>query len=155
LHPSFSDKDWGLITDRLYRRYLRQEDIEPASKLMDEIKAVFITITNDKIGLAKKEIQDISITTQLDINLPTLDLIFSSYFESFKNVVQSTIHIFNRYGTFKPIRLTLFNGKTNGKLEGMRPIKQYEVLSLTDDPFWLLPEKEMFKFLKPKPANTA
>jgi|GEM_PF-1187272 len=174
------DKDWGLITDRLYRRYLRQEDIEPASKLMDEIKEIFSTIANNRVkwhrrylrqediepattligkirtvfstivnnsmNYVEEEIQGLGRQIYLDINLPTLDLIFSSYFESFNEIVELVTYDFNEYGEVDtPIRLTVYSGVFSA-IEERRPIKQYEDLSPTDDPFWLLPEDDMFNF---------
>ena len=35
------DQDWGLLTDRLYRRYLRLEELEKASSLMEQARQIF------------------------------------------------------------------------------------------------------------------
>lgn len=37
-HP---EQDWSLLTDRLYRRYLRREEIDKASTLMEQVRQIF------------------------------------------------------------------------------------------------------------------
>ncbi|WP_256583554.1 hypothetical protein [Burkholderia singularis] len=37
-HP---EQDWSLLTDRLYRRYLRRDELEPALMLMAKAREIF------------------------------------------------------------------------------------------------------------------
>lgn len=46
-HP---EQDWSLLTDRLYRRYLRQEELEPALALMAQTHENFHAKAGGIIG---------------------------------------------------------------------------------------------------------
>ncbi|WP_134167095.1 hypothetical protein [Paraburkholderia caballeronis] len=35
------EQDWSLLTDRLYRRYLRLDELEPAFALMEQVQEFF------------------------------------------------------------------------------------------------------------------
>jgi len=49
----FGGRDWSLLTDRFYRRYLRREDLEPAVELMNEVKKIFSTLASDEVDWGK------------------------------------------------------------------------------------------------------
>ena len=46
---SFPNEDWELITDRLYKRYLRQQELDIAVEKMNLIQKVFATLPNSAV----------------------------------------------------------------------------------------------------------
>jgi len=79
--------------------------------------------------------------TWLDARQPTLDIVFSKYFENFDNAVDTATHFNEKHGEYLAVRLSISNGIIF-VLEGDRPLEQYDNLTATDEPFWLLPEED-------------
>lgn len=73
-------QDYELITDRLYRRYLRQEELDGAAALMSEIRIVFSKVLKERFDLKEFDID--GAQTRLHLNQPTVAEIFSDYFEN-------------------------------------------------------------------------
>ena len=46
---SFPNENWELITDRLYKRYLRPQELDVAVEKMKMIQKVFATIPNNAV----------------------------------------------------------------------------------------------------------
>jgi len=141
----YSGQDWGLLTDRLYRRYLRIDELEQARELMKKVKEIFSEITNDEVDWGQGIQGDIN-KTWLDAQQPTLDMIFSKYFDCFENAVNSAMTFYKEYNEYFPVRLSISNSIIF-VLEDKRPLNQYDELAVTDKPFWLLPEDEFNKSL--------
>jgi len=142
----FGGRDWSLLTDRFYRRYLRREELEPAVELMSEVKKIFSTLASDEVDWGEG-MQGDPDKTWLDARHPTLDLVFLEYFESFDDIVDGAIHTLNKYGAYDAVRLTLCSSIIIPGIEKMRPLEHYDALSSTDKPFWLQPEHEGYQFL--------
>lgn len=127
-HP---ETDWSLLTDRLYRRYLRLEELEEAVKLMNKVKEIFSTLPNSAIDWP----EDFDLTkTRLDKNLPTLLDIFSAYFRNFFRSVESAQLNYEAFQSYKPVR----SGTTDTPYyidDKNRPLEEYD--QLEGKPFWL------------------
>src|SRR5437868_11039132 len=50
-----SDLDWSILTDRLYRRYLRAEDLDFACRLMKIVKDSFQLIPSSAVNIDKNQ----------------------------------------------------------------------------------------------------
>jgi len=94
---NYAEQDWSLLTDRLYRRYLRLEELETARELMERVKRIFSKLASDEVNWRWDMQGDIN-QTWLDARQPTLDIIFSKYFESFDAAVNSAVHNNKEYG---------------------------------------------------------
>jgi len=139
-----SEQDWSLLTDRLYRRYLKKNELEPAGNLMEKVREIFSELASEEVDWGQGIQGDIN-KTWLDASLPTLDLIFSKHFN---NAVDSALYVDRADdGNYFPVRLSISNGIIF-VVEKMRPLEQYEALTLTDEPFWLLPEDKFNKSLE-------
>jgi len=142
----YIEQDWSLLADRFYRRYLRMEELEIASNLMRKVKEIFSELASDAVDWGQGIQGDIN-KTWLDAGLPTLDIIFSKHFENFEKAINSATHCAKEYGGYNPVRLSISNGIIF-VIEEMRPLEQYDKLSVTDTPFWDLPEDEYNKSLE-------
>jgi len=141
----YEQQDWNLLTDRLYRRYLRIDELEPARELMRRVKEIFSQFTSDEVDWGEGIQGDIN-KTWLNAQQPTLDIIFSKYFENFDKAVNSAIHNKKKYEEYFPVRLSISNGIIF-VLEEKRPLSQYDELTTTSKPFWLLAEDDFNKSL--------
>jgi len=133
-HP---EQDWSLLTDRLYRRYLKLEELDQASFLMDQIKEIFQNLPSSSVdwdALPKDPEQ-----TRLDPTSPTLADIFKRYFEHFDHCVGSAklshygLDSIPGYG-YKPVK-TVISDIPAYFLDKKRSLEEYDTLE--GDPFWL------------------
>jgi len=139
-------QDWSLLTDRLYRRYLRKEELDPASKLMIKVRKIFSELASDEVDWGQGMQGDIN-QTWLNASHSTLDMIFSKYFDCFENAVNSAIFFDKEYNEYFPVRLSISNSIIF-VLEEKRPLNQYDELTTASEPFWLLAEDDFNKSLR-------
>lgn len=131
-----SEQDWSLLTDRLYRRYLRLEELDTASVLMAQVKQVFAAVSNKAINW-----QDMTADpakTRLDPSKETLAEIFGKYFECYAHCVESakiSYEGFKSYPGYKyeAVRLVVAD-QPWFLVEKKRPLEEYDALE--GDPFW-------------------
>ena len=134
-HP---ETNWSLINDRLYRRYLRIEELDDASRLMDEIKVYFSKLPSTFIDWSN-ESSSKPITTKLNAYLPTLEDVFADYFKAFNHCISSAKSTHEAFQfesdyIYQPVKI----GTTdipNYILD--KDISLAEHDSLKDEPFWL------------------
>lgn len=101
-HP---EKNWSLLTDRLYRRYLKQDELDEASTMMSSAKEVFGRVSSDSVDW-----QRLLVTpgmSRLNPDQENLAEVFSKYFESFDYCVESA-KVFLRVGIFISLCVLLF-----------------------------------------------
>jgi len=142
-HP---EQDWSLLTDRLYRRYLRLEELEPARKLMQQVKEIFSKLASDEVNWRWDMQGDVN-QTWLDARQPTLDIIFLKYFEKFNEAIDAAVYFKKKDGEYFPPRISITNLFVFFS-EKDRPLEQYDNLAATDEPFWLLPAEDFNKSLE-------
>lgn len=128
--------DWTLLTDRLYRRYLRLEELDTASTLMDQAKQTFLCVNNRDIDW---QVAVESTTTRLDMSKRTLAEIFDKFFESYSHCSESAKmnhEAFKSYPGYKyeAVRLVVAD-QPWFLLEKRRPLEDYDALDGL--PFWL------------------
>ena len=132
----YPEQDWGMLTDRLYRRYLRLEDLDIASALMAQVKQVFATLSNKAINWQNVAVD--STKTRLDPSKETLAEIFGKYFDNFAHCVESAkishegFKSFPGY-TYEAVRLVIAD-QPWFLAEKKRPLEEYDALE--GEPFW-------------------
>ncbi|WP_422977780.1 hypothetical protein [Undibacterium sp. Ji49W] len=133
----FPKQDWNILTDRLYRRYLRMEELTSAETMMEQVKEVFANVPNSAIDLSG--ITTPSAKTQLDPNKITLAEIFSKYFEHFvhcKESAEINYKAFKSYPgyEYEPVKMVIAD-MPEFMTDKKRPLEEYDALN--GEPFWM------------------
>ncbi len=134
-HP---EQDWSLLSDRLYRRYLRLEELDQAAALMNQVKQIFSGLPNTEIDWAP-ELPGNKNLTRLDPGRANLADVFIKFFDHFEYCVESAKlnhEHFQSYPDYKfePVKIIPTNLAAIA-IEGDRPLKEYD--DLEGKPFWL------------------
>lgn len=122
--PALS-KHQKILIDRLYRRYVRHEDVLATQELMDEISEAFAKVPTSSIdlsGLAKP-----SAKTRLDPSKPTLSDLFSQYFLRYLWCRESADGLYKDSGIYRPIRLSVTD-MPEFITDDQRPLDAYDAL---------------------------
>lgn len=127
-------QDWSLLTDRLYRRYLRREELDRASLLMEQAQQIFALIPAKSgvewdpamIGNLEK--------SWLSLGQLTLADVFSKYFEHFVKACDSAKSFEEVFNIYQPVRVVIADlpGFARDK---NKPLAEYDALE--GKPFWL------------------
>ncbi|MBS0057358.1 hypothetical protein [Yersinia sp. Marseille-Q3913] len=129
-----TDYDFSLLTDRLYRRYLRESELIPAMDLMSTVESLFCKIPSNPANWIMMGV-DFELT-KLDLNQPTLHLVFVDYFHHFYEAKESAESFLDIFKIYQPVKIVItelpwFIEDKN------RPLEQYDALGPDDPPFWL------------------
>lgn len=127
-----SAQNYELLTDRLYRRFLRLEDLDAAAKLMAQIREQFAEVSSSEVDWGSLGI-DLD-ETQLDPNQPTLTDVFARFFLGFSNCVESAKSFLEDWKYYQPVRIVIAD-QPWFTVEKHRALDEYE--SLEGQPFWL------------------
>lgn len=130
----YPEQDWTLLTDRLYRRYLRLDELGKAVYLISRVRQIFSQVSSEKgvewnpsmVGNAEK--------TWLDPGKSTLADVFGKYFESFENACGSAKSFSSAFDIYKPVRIVI-SDLAGFMRDSSRPLADYD--GLDGDPFWL------------------
>ena len=87
--PKYPDQNWSLITDRLYRRYLKLEELDAAVALMKLVEKEFKQLDREAFDWSK--ILSGQVKSNLDRSKSTLFEIFGKYFEAFYESIECAI----------------------------------------------------------------
>lgn len=126
------NKRWSLLLDRLYRRYLRIEELDEAGTLMNEVKDKFSILSSSEVDWKMNLIGD-RRRTLLDPTQPHLADVFSAYFHHFEHCVESAKLFAKSWGIYQPVKIV----RTElawFMVEKSRPLEEYD--SLEGEPFW-------------------
>lgn len=126
-----------LLTDRLYRRFLRLEELQPAAELMQQVRVEF-----DRISTSSVDWRDAPVdpsTSRLALAKPTLAGVFSKYFELFDHCVKSAQLNFEEFRgypgyRFEPVRIVIADQPWL-LVDKKRALEDYEALQGL--PFWM------------------
>jgi hypothetical protein len=130
-HP---EQDWGLLTDRLYRRYLRQEELQPALDLMAQVHTIFAqkpaasSVEWDVAMIGNPE------KSWLNPDQPTLADVFGKYFERFASACGSAKSFSDAFNIYQPVRLVI-SDLAGFARDKNKPLAEYDALE--GKPFWL------------------
>ncbi|RBH85820.1 hypothetical protein BRL93_22910 [Xanthomonas oryzae pv. oryzae] len=131
----YPGKEWGILTDRLYRRYLRFDDLERCSELMELVKTEFNDISASSIKWDKSTL-DGDGKTFLAFRSSNLSDVFRRYFEAFSKAKESAKSFYDEFNIYQPVRI-LVSDLPNLVIEKMRPLEDYDSLEQDATPFWL------------------
>ncbi|MBL0319312.1 MAG: hypothetical protein IPP74_08500 [Alphaproteobacteria bacterium] len=143
---SDNNTDYNPITDRLYRRYLKIEELEKATMLMEKIKSILKTISCQEINFTELEL-DIK-NTKLDIKKHNLFELFEVYFSAFEVCVESCLDFYRRYNENEPVKI-IFTDTAWYMYESLRTLPEYD--EHEGVPFWFATKDNDYGL--PKPAK--
>ncbi|WP_256971840.1 hypothetical protein [Paraburkholderia caledonica] len=131
--------DWTLLTDRLYRRYIRLDELQKARVQMDRVRQIFASYSSESAVDWRKLDAGIGNQSRLDPHQRTLAEVFSRYFEHFGNcaeAAQVNFDVFKDYPgySYEPVRIVV-SDLPRFLLEKDRPITDCDALE--GPPFWL------------------
>ena len=129
-HP---EQDWSLLSDRLYRRYLRLEELDQAAVLMNQAQQIFSGLSSTEIDWTETLPNDKNLSW-LDPNQANLAEIFSKFFDYFTEAKESAISFFECFKIYQPLKIIATNLAAIA-IEGDRPLQEYD--DLEGKPFWL------------------
>jgi len=124
--------DYTLLTDRLYRRYLRIEELDDAVSMMLQVEELFTKISSDTVNW--EMIGRVNTDTRLDVSQGTLAGVFAKYFYHFNKCVESAQVFFNSWNIYQPVRIVIAD-MPEFLTDKKRPLEQYDLLE--GRPFWL------------------
>jgi hypothetical protein len=127
---------WSLLTDRLYRRYVRMVDNERTSFLMDRVQSSFEREATDSAIDWNNFNSDQS---WLEPSRSTLADLFSRYFEGFSRCIESAklnYETFKEYSgySYEPVRIVI-SDLTGFARDKNKSLGEYDALE--GQPFWL------------------
>jgi len=123
-------KDWGLILNRLYRNYLKLDELDSALILMEEINCFFKkteSIIIDWDDLVSNE-------TTLNIEKKHLSDVFEKYFISFSNVVEDAKFFYEDWKIYKAVKIVITDAPEYVMYQKLS-LEEYD--SIIGDPLWL------------------
>lgn len=129
-----TEADWSLLTDRLYRRYLRREELDPACALMAQAREIFAQLPAktgvewDAAMLANPE------KSWLNPDQPTLADVFAKFFEAFPVACGSAKSFFGAFNIYQPVRVVI-SDLAGFARDKNKPLAEYDALE--GEPFWL------------------
>jgi len=133
--PHLKDgSDQGLLTDRLYRRYLRANELEKASVLAKEIRGIMARMPSGSIDW--ETAGWISNATQLDISQTSVAEVFDRYLDSIPYLSKDAQYFENKFKIYRPV-MTIISDLPRLHIDQDRPLSEYD--SLAGDPIWLRP----------------
>ena len=124
-------KDDGLLTDRLYRRYLRLDELDPATTLVAQIQEIFADTQVNAVDWINLDWNKLS---KLDLSLPNLGEIFDRYLIGAKDLISNARGFEKRFHIYKPV-ITIITDTPRFYVEKRRPLAEYDALE--GDPMWL------------------
>ncbi len=127
-HP---ETDWSLITDRLYAKYLRREDLQTGLSLMKTIENSFATTSSSMVDWNL----DVPRKTKLNHEAKTLDIVFARYFVAFSHCSESAQLSYEAFGKYLP-RRTGTTDVPHYIIDKNRRLTEYD--SHIGKPFWQL-----------------
>lgn len=128
--PKFPERNWNIIIDRLYRRYLRLDELSAAMMMMDNVREVFSSLPTSVVdwGINKN-------SSSLNIDRSTLAEIFGKYFEEFKYCKESAEIFLENWDVYQPVRVVV-SDMPEFMTDKKRDLADYDALDGL--PFWKL-----------------
>ncbi|AHG65578.1 hypothetical protein [Advenella mimigardefordensis] len=135
----YPERNWILLTERLFKYYVRRNEVDETNELMQEAYDIFSKTSTKSVDFSEI-IQD-SWASELNISLKTLSDVFSRYFSAFFECYESAKLMYDEFKSYpdyqyEPIRIVLTSMPEH--LDDMhRELIQYDALAREDSPFWL------------------
>jgi len=126
------DLDSSLLTDRLYRRYLKLDELDPTTDLIAHLQKVLISLPADCINwnaLGWKE-----SSTKLDPTLSNIAEVLARYLDGAVDLIRNAKKFEKRFHIYKPV-ITIITDTPRFYVESNRPLADYDALE--GEPMWL------------------
>lgn len=135
-HPG---QDWRLLSDRLYKRCLKLDELDEASALMREAENELQQLPSTAIDWQDYAANNPATTNSLQPAAITLEKVFERYFAAFALCVKSaksSYEIFSKHEgyQYEPVRFIVTNVPWS-TIENARPLRDYDENS--GGPFWM------------------
>lgn len=124
--------DYSIIIDRLYKRYLRRDEIVNALNCMKKIEGFFVAIPSKKVNWKKIGLD--TNNSSLDIEKKNLADVFYNYFRVFMKAADSYLCFYREYNTGSEVRTTYTDVIWFMAMD-IKPLEEYD--SLEGYPFWM------------------
>jgi hypothetical protein len=123
-----------LFLDRLYRRYVRFDELDAVETMMPSLRDIFSAIRTDesvlrKLGWQKEE-------TMRDLSQKNLLDFFSRYFEAIEHCICMARLVHADHDEYIPLRTGVVDIPFF-IYDKMRSLSEYDALGPDDPPFWL------------------
>lgn len=128
--PFTSGREHQLV-DRLYKRYVRREDLSDTQKVMDKIYEAFNDVSVRKIDLSA--LYESTAKTRLDPNCHTLRELFFEFFPKFSRCRESAEMFYKNWQEYNALRLVI-SDMPRFFDEEKRDLEDYDALD--GIPFW-------------------
>jgi hypothetical protein len=130
-HLAASD-DTGLLTDRLYRRYLRLEELEPATALLTRVRKILRDLPAKSIDW--ESMGWVSALTRLSPSDQTVDLVVHRYLKGAQDLIENARSYEKRFLEYRPA-MTIISDLPRFAIDDRRPLAEYDALE--GEPIWL------------------
>lgn len=121
------------VTERLYRRSLRHDELVFVSRDMLEIEYEFRRLNASEVDFYSLGLDGSS--TRLSFEEGDLSEVFFRFFSGFSEVVKCTDLFFSEFGEYVPVRIGFTDGAA-ALVDISRPVDFYE--KLQGNPLWLI-----------------
>ncbi|MBP0943678.1 hypothetical protein V2K16_26650 [Pseudomonas alliivorans] len=123
-----------LLLDRLYRRYLRFEELDEVSMLMRNSKNYLSRVPSSIVEL--KVLGWRPEKSNLNTACESFTEVFIKYFDGFEYCAESARSFYDDWGIYKPVRAIVCD-MPDYMVEKLRSLDDYDNLGPSDAPFWL------------------
>ena len=134
--PLRPDVNFSIITENLYRRYIRQDRIDHAKQIMHLIQDELSKI--EPSALYWKKIKIDAKHSELNLNLDNLFECFAGYFRGFYRSIDRSTYFFEHGDDYTPVRIIRCETPYN-LADSKRSLKAFDQIEGT--PFWLMPDE--------------
>jgi hypothetical protein len=138
VEDKYKDEDWSVITDRLYKRYLREEDIDIADEKMKKIEEIFKELPIDAVDWSFLD-NSTKKTTLNPNGLNSLYEVFEKYFLKFYERIDGARYSITKgsFGYYQPLRVIIFTFPYDYHYEQI-PLSEFDALTDKDPPKWFV-----------------
>jgi len=124
--------DGGLITDRLYRRYLRPEELDPTKSLMIEIRDILGGFPSNNLNWSAMGWNPDS--TRLVLSEGKAADVVHRYLKGVPDLIDNAASFQKRFQIYQPV-MTIISDLPRFSKDRSRPLADYDALE--GEPIWL------------------
>jgi hypothetical protein len=120
------------LIDRLYRRYVKLDELQATAALIAQIQVIMRDIQTHNIEW--NTIVPLHGATRLDTSKISISDVFEKYFFAFDDSVGSAQSFYKTFGKYRPV-LTIISDMPRFLVDEKRPPMEYDALE--GEPMWL------------------
>lgn len=127
-----TNEDSRLLTDRLYRRYLRVDELGPAIDLLNRIQKIMHEIPTNSVDWSDFKWE--KPYSLLGKTKNTLGELLEKYLKSTQKIIKNAQSFQKKFNIYEPV-ITIITDTPRFYIESARPLAEYDALE--GDPMWL------------------